>query len=414
MPSGPTPACSTPIKPQEDCQHLGGLLGDYPGVEVYGLKAEDVGALGGQTGKHGAEATLRCENGWNALKDESGHRTNQVTVTCRHGHWADEADWNLTCKKDCTEYTIDGSGDVATAGIWHGHNNFGETNWVTTSAEEREMFIKDDRATFDGGDANGDGTLDIDEFRNMKGFDAASEKDNSPEAVFSSLDTVDAVTGEKDQKLDFEEFDAEYFTYGDRPHRGGAFHSDHEALGVVGRVPGAAGAGGQSRLAKGYNLANRSRDYVIRGNGLEHGAKRKISCAKGYGAVAGTPDALARNMEKVRCVNGEWEPQQTLECSTCFDARSADWRDEAGNDCVFYASRPMECTKSEGARANCRIACRSCDEAADKYKIKAVQNNVQHVKHRSSWHYQRMKVKVGHQVEKNDARQVKVAKYIAK
>merc|ERR1711988_1157415 len=50
----------------------------------------------------------------------------------------------------------------------------------------------------------------------------------------------------------------------------------------------------------------RQRDYEIKGNGFHHDSTRKVRCIKGYGAVAGSPDAMRFYKETVTCVNGAW------------------------------------------------------------------------------------------------------------
>jgi hypothetical protein len=215
--------------------------------------------------------------------------------------------------------------------------------------------------------------------------------------------------------------------------------------------------GSPTRVKSGRNKQMRTRDYVIKGNGLEHGSKRRVSCAEGFGAVEGTKDMIAYNRQKIRCVNGAWEPQE-LVCSTCFDAPSVGkfaWRDERGNDCLYYSSRPMECLKSEqrteeekmaddsckeilfdgqstdpktfecdDAKARCRIACRTCPQAQEKYRVKAIMKSIKSinaggvavsgVEHPESWTRKFMKILVGHQREIKSQRRVKVAKRIKK
>merc|ERR1711939_286277 len=63
----------------------------------------------------------------------------------------------------------------------------------------------------------------------------------------------------------------------------------------------------------------RKRDYVVKGRSLNHDAKRKVACTTGYGAVAGSPDAMRFYKETLRCINGAWE-ERSLVCSSCFDA----------------------------------------------------------------------------------------------
>jgi len=64
----------------------------------------------------------------------------------------------------------------------------------------------------------------------------------------------------------------------------------------------------------------RARDYEIKGGGTaHHGDHRKVMCARGYGAVEGSPDAMRFYKEKLECINGAWG-ERSLECSSCFDA----------------------------------------------------------------------------------------------
>jgi len=151
---------------------------------------------------------------------------------------------------------------------------------------------------------------------------------------------------------------------------------------------------------------SRKRDYEIAGNALIHDSKRKVSCQKGYGAVAGSPDAMRFYKETLRCINGAWE-ERTLQCSSCFDAplegpngfwtgRVTEWQvyDHDGNpdtpdkralrdvgtvrggptsfDCIYFASRPLKCAEFVDAQKNCRISCRTCEQALMTFKVKAV------------------------------------------
>jgi len=139
----------------------------------------------------------------------------------------------------------------------------------------------------------------------------------------------------------------------------------------------------------------RDRDYDISGKGFHHNDKRKLKCVNGYGAVAGSPDAVRFYKETVTCINGAWEPR-TLECSACFDAPNdgphAWWTGiEDGSkrpesfDCQFFASRPLKCAEFPKANDHCRISCRTCEENLMKYKVKAVRSNVDGAKNPDKW-----------------------------
>jgi hypothetical protein len=153
-------------------------------------------------------------------------------------------------------------------------------------------------------------------------------------------------------------------------------------------------------------LDERKRDYQIAGKSLNHDGKRKVSCTRGYGAVAGSPDAMRFYKETLRCVNGAWE-ERSLVCSSCFDApmegpnafwtgRVTEWEvydhdDNADTpdkralrdvgtirggptsfDCLYFASRPLKCAEFVDAQKNCRISCRTCEQALMTFKVKAV------------------------------------------
>jgi len=174
-----------------------------------------------------------------------------------------------------------------------------------------------------------------------------------------------------------------------------------------------------------YRIENgRERDYEIKGNGFHHDSTRKVSCISGYGAVAGSPDAMRFYKEQVTCVNGAWS-ERTLECSSCFDAGSegpnAWWTginegSERKNsfDCIYFASRPLKCAEFDEARENCRISCRTCEDMLMKYKVKAVRDNVKGVKHQSKWLPTRMRFLVGFQNFITEDRRTKVAKRVKK
>jgi len=149
----------------------------------------------------------------------------------------------------------------------------------------------------------------------------------------------------------------------------------------------------------------RQRDYDIRGNGNNHGDKRKVSCVRGYGAVEGSPDALRFYKETVTCVNGAWT-EQSLVCSSCFDRDSvgpnAWWlgKDQGSQpgesfDCTYFASRPQQCAEYPEAREACRVSCRTCEEALLAYKVKAIRETKDDVRHPDKWKKKLLKIREG-------------------
>jgi len=168
----------------------------------------------------------------------------------------------------------------------------------------------------------------------------------------------------------------------------------------------------------------RMRDYEISGNGLHHNSKRKVKCVHGYGAIEGSADAMRFYKETVLCINGAWE-EQSLVCSSCFDKDSVgpnawwvgqDEGTERGDsfDCTYFASRPLKCADEPSARENCRISCRSCEEALLKYKVKAVMDKKDDTNHPEKWLKKKLKLLVGHQHLVTDQRRVKVARRVKK
>lgn len=166
----------------------------------------------------------------------------------------------------------------------------------------------------------------------------------------------------------------------------------------------------------------RNRDYVIKGKGNHHDAKRTISCTAGYGAIAGGPHEMFTWEEKVRCINGAWEEKE-LVCSTCYDAPNngphAFSVPSVDNpnlmfDCTYFQSRPTECAKYPAARENCRISCYTCEEMNREYKVKALKENKDGVKHPSKWLLKRVKVKTGFQSVVQSLQRTKVARVVKK
>jgi hypothetical protein len=169
----------------------------------------------------------------------------------------------------------------------------------------------------------------------------------------------------------------------------------------------------------------RERDYDISGSGNHHGASRKVKCRKdGYGAVAGSPDAMRFYKERIECINGAWR-ERTLECSVCFDAPNSGphqwWTGitdgvESVNayDCMYFASRPLKCSEFPEAQENCRVSCRTCEEALMKYKVKAVIDSKAHTKHPEKWLKKRVKLLNGFQPLVSKNRRVKVAHRVKK
>jgi len=168
----------------------------------------------------------------------------------------------------------------------------------------------------------------------------------------------------------------------------------------------------------------RQRDYEIKGNGFHHDSKRKVSCINGYGAVAGSPDAMRFYKETVTCVNGAWT-ERSLECSSCFDAPNvgpnAWWTGiEQGSlsvqsfDCLYFSSRPLACADYPDAKENCRVSCRTCEDALMKYKVKAVIDDKSDTKHPEKWLKKKLRLLVGFQNLDTDLRRVKVARRVKK
>jgi len=168
----------------------------------------------------------------------------------------------------------------------------------------------------------------------------------------------------------------------------------------------------------------RQRDYEITGRGLHHGETRKVFCAKGYGAVEGSPDAMRFYKETVECINGAWT-EQSLVCSTCYDADSVgphawwtgiDQGSARGEsfDCTYFASRPMACADYPEARENCRVSCRTCEEALMEYKVKAIREDKDGVKHPDKWLKKKLIVKKGFQPTVVSQRRIKVPARVKK
>jgi len=150
------------------------------------------------------------------------------------------------------------------------------------------------------------------------------------------------------------------------------------------------------------DLKMRERDFVIEGNDNHYSATRKISCAEGYGIVAGDESAVRDGYELLTCSEGkQWlnyeQGHRSIECSVCFD--SPTWRDEHQNNCDYYKSRVMECFGDEPGvttpqEDHCRVACRSCLRAEAKYGKKERRSTIVSVlpERRSNWDRIRMKV----------------------
>jgi len=200
-------------------------------------------------------------------------------------------------------------------------------------------------------------------------------------------------------------------------------------------------------------LDSRKRDYEVAGRSLIHDAKRKVSCATGYGAVAGSPDAMRFYKETLRCVNGAWE-ERTLQCSSCFDApmegpnafwtgRMTEWQvyDHDNNpdtpdkralrdvgtvrggpisfDCLYFASRPLKCAEFVDAQKNCRISCRTCEQALMQFKVKAVTDSKADfhghaVRHPEKWILKKLRFLNGFHNWITENKMIKVAKRVKK
>jgi hypothetical protein len=190
---------------------------------------------------------------------------------------------------------------------------------------------------------------------------------------------------------------------------------------------------------------NRMRDYTITGRGLHHGSRRMVKCVSGYGAVAGSPNAMRFWKEKLECVNGAWNVikqqdveegeegrkkvvghlgPQTLVCSACYDADSMGvngwWENkekgsarQESKDCTYFASRPLKCAESPGARENCRISCRTCEEALMEYKVKAV-STVKGLKNPEKWLKKKLRVLNGFNPKETRMKRYKVPRRVKK
>merc|ERR1711881_757878 len=137
--------------------------------------------------------------------------------------------------------------------------------------------------------------------------------------------------------------------------------------------------------AEDSHFFDRERNYVIEYENVNHGTQLKLSCAKGYGPISGLPMVMATGTETLECVNGAWQateanvndppiPMRTLVCDVCYDKfnkgpKEHAWVDDQGRGCDFYAQRASYCIDNKPAMDNCRVACRTCDTAASKYKI---------------------------------------------
>jgi len=153
------------------------------------------------------------------------------------------------------------------------------------------------------------------------------------------------------------------------------------------------------------DLQMRERDFKIHGTDNYFGSTRKISCAREYGVVAGSDYAKREKEETLTCIAGgvwrtEDDTDRTIECSVCFD--DGEWRDERGNACVFYESRPLECLPGEGedassltaAQEKCRVSCRTCLQAEKKFKRKEKRIDLEDISadNKSQWKRIRSKV----------------------
>lgn len=135
----------------------------------------------------------------------------------------------------------------------------------------------------------------------------------------------------------------------------------------------------------------RGRDYIVDGSDHFHSASVTVRCQPGYGVVDGTQRAKDESEEELTCNEGYWQNEfgnsRSIECHICYDAYEFEWRDEKGNDCTFYKSRPMECNENQGAVENCRVSCRSCLQAEEAHKVRNKIENLNDVPEdkRSNW-----------------------------
>jgi len=141
----------------------------------------------------------------------------------------------------------------------------------------------------------------------------------------------------------------------------------------------------------------KARDFQLHMNGVAHGSIANVSCAEEYGAITGSNEVMRNLYEILTCEQGVWITsaggEQTLECSVCYDKQDFEWRDANDHPCHYFASRPMECNDNDGALANCRVSCRTCLEAEEKYKVKRTVKTISDVQddQKQNWHRVRKK-----------------------
>merc|ERR550514_1068929 len=132
--------------------------------------------------------------------------------------------------------------------------------------------------------------------------------------------------------------------------------------------------------------------------------------------------------EALECINGGWQTR-TLQCSSCFDApdegpstpevkKLLDVGTERGGqfsfDCLHFQSRPQLCAEYVDAQKNCRIACRTCEQMLMQFKVKAVQEDKEGVKHPQKWLKKKLKLLESFRREITEMKQFKVAKRVKK
>merc|ERR1711998_41624 len=53
--------------------------------------------------------------------------------------------------------------------------------------------------------------------------------------------------------------------------------------------------------------------------------------------------------------------------------------------CLYFASRPLKCAEFVDAQKNCRIACRTCEQALMTFKVKAISLDKSEARHPEKW-----------------------------
>jgi len=147
------------------------------------------------------------------------------------------------------------------------------------------------------------------------------------------------------------------------------------------------------------NRPLRPRDFAVGGDENRYStAVVNVECKPNYGVVAGTQRVKDDSKEILTCKGGFWVNdfgnERSIECSVCYDAYEFEWRDEKGNTCEYYATRPMLCNENQGARERCRVSCRSCLQAEQSFKVRNTVVDLSAVPQdkRSNWIRKRKKI----------------------